>query len=207
MSDMMSCPECVNKLFDEVVKVLYYPVNQIQMMESNFKTKLDIVYTGDHDDIRAEAFNIMLVVTGLRDVMLMQAFEDESEQQNIGHIVSDLVQERYVLLNNLLKTYVNVVFDTSNDVLVYSKSTPTQNQAKLLKNLDYECEFPNGESKMVGSFMLKERNSDKLTHMYSVQCEEVSTDTIEKWMHKREKFQKLGDILNVNVELHVDIRE
>ncbi len=104
---------------------------------------------GRQKDYDAEAFNILLVVTGARDALLMQAFEDQSDAGEGGDEIHAVMKARFLKVKNILDSVKNVTvrMDSHYDVWIHHNRIQHEvegkwNSAKLTDILRYGCKMP-----------------------------------------------------------------
>jgi hypothetical protein len=175
--------------------------------------KDDSSVVGDGTDVRAEAFNILLVLTNRRDAMLIQSFEgynpDADKMKCLEEKINSIMLEKYDKLKLLIQNKykfdsIDLLFQDDN-IWIYNRSI--QKEVDLKKEthhitdiLRYECKFPSREVAFRAAYKCND------TVFIGISGAKINFDHIKYLYNCLEKYKQLADRLNQKVILNIEFR-
>lgn len=167
------------------------------------KTGKDIVRD---DNANAEAFNILLVLTGTRDAMLLQSFEDQSKGQNGCEEIYQVMTARFNDLKELIQRKYNITtirfYFQYNDVWIYNSLIQDEVDKKIGTReisdiLRYGSTFPqNLKASGLATFTYNG------SYFMGIRYEKANYEHMKKILGDQlEKFKPLAKKLDGNVSL------
>lgn len=196
--------EVIIQAYDDIRNLLkYYNEYKFKFV----KTDDDVIYGEDEN---VEAFSILLVMTGARDAMLLQTFEDQSEQYTTKegwNEILEVMRDRCNKLKILIQqTHIinpcELLFD-DGEVWIYNTSIQKEVDDKFETNniydiLRYGCKYPKLEENCV-MYIFKYDGM----HLFGIRSEKIDLNHIRNLLNQLERFKSVANILGNDVVLEI----
>jgi len=191
----MENKEIFVQVYNEILNLLEY--------YDKYKFNFDEKYSNEFNAEKSESFNILLVLAGARDAMLLHSYrfkkrDEKQDGKQDGDEILEVMRDRFNKLKDLIKRYkfqCELCFDNGN-VWIYSITIQKEFSEKFgTKNkydiLRYGCKLPKlGEGRVLYSFKYKN------IHLFGLSSDKIDVDHKNFLLDQLEKFRSVAKILN-----------